>query len=153
MIEYINGDILASGEAIVVHGCNCFQNMNAGIALQVREQCPRAWTADQNTIWGDKSKLGTYSVGGFERNGMLVINAYTQYKYGRDMVYVDYDALRRVMALICEHWPDHRVISMPKIGAGLGGGNWMIIRDILQAVSNKYNTRFHVYLLDEEPPK
>lgn len=145
MLVYKKGDVLKAGEAVVVHGCNCKKAMGAGIARQVREQCPNAWRADQTTLWGDRTKLGTFTYG-VEANGMIVINAYTQYDYARDRIVVDYPALEEAMKKICNHFPNE-VIAMPKIGCGLGGGDWKIVSDILERVSTMYNRTFHVYEL------
>jgi O-acetyl-ADP-ribose deacetylase (regulator of RNase III) len=61
MIEYINGDVLNSGEPIVVHGCNCFNTMGSGIAKQVSIEYPEATIADYETVPGDVNKLGRYT--------------------------------------------------------------------------------------------
>ena len=146
MLIYKKGDVLNSDEEVVVHGCNCFKAMGAGIARQVREQCPNAYKADQDTLWGDKTKLGSFTVA--VDNGMMVFNAYTQYRYTRDKVDVDYDAVHSALTEICQNTPQYDVIAMPKIGCGLAGGDWKIVSQILEDVSEKYNKTFHVYELE-----
>ena len=47
-------------------------------------------------------------------------------------------------------------IAMPKIGCGLAGGDWDVVSEILESVSEKYGRTFHVYLggpewVEEEP--
>ena len=145
MIVYKVGDVLNSGELVVVHGCNCKNAMGAGIARQVRAECRDAYNADQATMWGDRGKLGHFTYG-LEPNGMTVINAYTQYDYTRDKVDVDYQAVESVMTEICQTFPN-TIIAMPKIGCGLAGGDWNIVSEILERVSNLYNKVFHVYEL------
>lgn len=46
MIEYVNGDIFKGKDDVIVHGCNCFCNMGAGIALQVAKYYPEAKNID-----------------------------------------------------------------------------------------------------------
>jgi len=145
MLVYKKGDVLNAGEAVVVHGCNCKNTMGAGIARQVREQCPNAWRADQQTLWGDRTKLGSFTYG-IEANGMTVINAYTQYNYTRDEVDVNYEALETAMMAICNHFPNE-IIAMPKIGCGLAKGDWNIVSKILERVSDMYGRTFHIYEL------
>jgi O-acetyl-ADP-ribose deacetylase (regulator of RNase III) len=150
MLVYKKGDVLSSDEAIVVHGCNCKKAMGAGIAKQVRERCPNAYKADQETLWGDKTKLGTYTYGELEENGMLVVNAYTQYDYSRTRQCVDYEALERAISSICEEFSEDYVgnaIAMPKIGCGLGGGDWKVVSEILERLSERYGRDFHIYEL------
>lgn len=150
-IEYLEGDVLNSGEQIVVHGCNCFNNMGSGIAKQVREEFPEAWEADQATIPGDVSKMGTYTTAVL-KNGTRLINAYTQYHYSRTQVNLDYVALELAFMNICNDFPDANVIAMPKIGAGLAGGDWNKIEKILETVSNKWNKTFRVYIWNNKYP-
>ena len=144
MLEFLDGDVLNSGERVVVHGCNCKNAMGAGIAAQVREQYPEAYQVDQLTQWGDKTKLGTYTTA-VGKNGTRIVNAYTQYDYSRGPVNVDSVAVECVLMTVCNDFPEEPVIAMPRIGAGLAGGDWNIIEKILLRVSEKYGRVFRVY--------
>ena len=132
MITYKHGDIFEGDEDIIIHGCNCKNNMGAGIAVQVKQKYPGAYMVDQKTTWGDFGKLGLYTYFDAE-DGKTIINAYTQYNYTAFQVDVDYDAVKSVMTLINENYPN-KTISMPKIGAGLAGGDWNIIEGIINEV-------------------
>lgn len=146
-IVYKKGDVLNSGERVIVHGCNCFNTMGSGLARQIREQYPKAYIVDQKTLRGDKSKLGTFTYaicGDKLADPIFVVNAYTQYRYGRDKVYVDYDALEKVFTKICDLFP-HEVIALPKIGCGLAGGDWDEVSEILERIAKKFKKTFHVY--------
>ena len=149
MIVYKKGDVLKAGERVIVHGCNCMNTMGAGIAQQIREYCSSAYWADMATTRGDITKLGTYTVGMTVVNGELtyILNAYTQFRYGREKRHADYNAIVDVFELICQDFP-HKVFAMPKIGTGLAGGDWNIIEAILTAISDKHGKTFHVYELD-----
>tara|TARA_Y200000002_G_scaffold382572_1_gene400095 strand:- start:701 stop:1138 length:438 start_codon:yes stop_codon:yes gene_type:complete len=118
---------------ILVHGCNCFHTMGAGIAKQIKEKYYIAYEADLQTIKGDKNKLGTYSFVQIN-NTQFIINAYTQYHfYGKRPI--DYDALRNVFKLIDLNFTNKR-IGIPKIGAGLAKGDWNIIQNIIDEEVN-----------------
>ena len=80
---------------VIVHGCNCFCTMGAGIAVAVKSTFPEAYKADLGTIKGDRKKLGSYSSATVEKNGhqITVVNAYTQYHYGGRGNKADYDAI------------------------------------------------------------
>ena len=144
-IEYIEGDVLNSGEQVVIHGCNCFNNMGSGIAKQVRIEYPEAHAVDYATVPGDTSKLGTYTTA-VGKNGTRIINAYTQYHYSRREVNADYNAIECALMTICNDFPDQKVFAMRKIGVGLAGGDWNVIEQMLERVSNKYDRVFRVYL-------
>lgn len=150
MIEYVNGDVLNSGEPIVIHGCNCFNTMGSGIARQVAVEYPEAQMVDAETIPGDHSKLGEYTTA-VGKNGTRIVNAYTQYGYSRTEVSVDYNAIELVMDRICADF-DFDSYAMPKIGAGLGGGDWNIIEKILERVSERHNKTFRVYIYENVYP-
>jgi len=109
----------------IIHGCNCQCTMNNGIAKSIREIFPEAYEADCRTSKGDKRKLGSFSFAEVERNGrrLTIVNAYTQFGYGRTGVHVDYAAVQSCMVEICARFGGTR-IAYPRIGAGLGGGDW-----------------------------
>lgn len=145
MIEYIKGDLVKSDCDVIIHGCNCFCNMGAGIAKQIRETYPEAYETDKLTISGDKNKLGNISYTKtvnkyFSDKLIYVVNAYTQYTYGRKAgeVYADYKAINEAMIRIYGLFSDtHDIqfkIGMPKIGAGLARGNWDTISEIINRV-------------------
>lgn len=113
---------------VVVHGCNCFCVMGAGIALSIKRWFPQAYIADFKTMEGDEKKLGTYSSTYDRKYKVTVVNAYTQYYYGGR--HVKYDAVRSVFKKIKSDFSGKR-IGYPKIGAGLGGGNWEVISKII----------------------
>lgn len=117
---------------IIVHGANCFHTFGAGIAKQIKKAFPEAYVADKETMFGDMSKLGTLSSHMYKR--LLVINAYTQYEYGTDKMNVDYGAIRSCMMKINQiaRCLELERIGIPKIGAGLAGGDWNIISRIIE---------------------
>jgi O-acetyl-ADP-ribose deacetylase (regulator of RNase III) len=119
---------------LIIHGCNCFCTMGAGIAKQIRSQFPQAWEADLATQSGDRSKLGSYSKACINTpSGRLhVINAYTQYHYSGDGVLVDYDAVTKVFTALKNQFHGQRM-GYPQIGAGLAGGDWKIISEIIDS--------------------
>lgn len=142
MIEYIEGDLLKSDCDVIVHGCNCFHTMGGGIARQIRELYPEAYEADKNTKYADKSKLGDFSQAlvksPFTNKYVYIINAYTQYDYGRSpgSVYVHYDAIELVFKKIynfMKQYPEFK-IGIPKIGAGLAQGDWNKISNIINSI-------------------
>ena len=145
MIVYKKGDVLNSGETLIVHGCNCFCTMGSGIAGQIRRQYPEATFADDKTAPGDETKLGTYTWA-MCKNKTVIINAYTQYKFGTDEVHADYGAIETALTQIVQDFKSFgKPIAMPKIGCGLAGGDWTVVEEILQRIVDRYNARFNVY--------
>ena len=144
MIQYKIGDVVyavQSGEVDAIgHQANCFNTMNSGVAKAIRKRLPCAWEADQLTVKGDRSKLGTISVGQLRdiagNPTGLVYNLYGQYNYGYDARgYTNYEALRGALMHMRDDLltgDDLRKVGFPKIGAGLGGGDWKIYSAIIE---------------------
>lgn len=132
-IQYLKGDLVKAAlfgyVDVLVHGCNCFNNMGAGIAKQIRIEIPEAYQADLRTKKGSPAKLGTYSQA--TRGELTVVNAYTQFYYGRQRMHADYVAIRKVMTQVNRDFKGQR-IGLPLIGAGLAGGDWKVIEQILK---------------------
>ena len=114
---------------VIVQGCNCFNTMGAGIAKQIKKAWPEIYAVDCKTVRGDKKKLGTITVA-YEEDA-IVVNAYTQYYYGTKRGRnADYDAIRSAFRIINDEFRG-MVIGIPRIGAGLAGGDWNIIKKII----------------------
>lgn len=135
-MKILTGDLIALGKGgtfdVIVHGCNCFCVMGAGLAKAIRSEFPEVYRADQGTEPGDREKLGT--IHGVLIEGMphklVVVNAYTQYHYGRGQTHADYDAIRSAFRNIRAMFAGLR-IGYPRIGAGLAGGDWERIAAII----------------------
>ena len=134
MIEYIKGDLFDTPHHIIVHGCNAQGVMGSGVAKIVREKHPYAYDDYIRVSKFQGLRLGQciYSVS----NHKLIVNAITQNNYGRDgSRYVDYEAVAKVMQHVngVARDSDYGTIAMPKIGAGLGGGDWNVIEAIIKS--------------------
>jgi O-acetyl-ADP-ribose deacetylase (regulator of RNase III) len=117
---------------VIVHGCNCFCTMGAGIARAIQEEFPEAYAADLVTIKGDRNKLGDFSFATVKRDEheITIVNGYTQFHFHGDSLLVDYDAVQRLFKKVRQQFTGKR-IGYPKIGAGLAGGDWQRIAGII----------------------
>ncbi len=117
---------------IIIHGCNCYCTMGAGIAKAIRDTFPEACDADLKTEKGSPSKLGTISYATVSRSDhqITIVNGYTQYHWKGSGILADYDAIRSVMRHVKAKFSGER-IGYPRIGAGLAKGNWNKISKII----------------------
>ena len=135
-MNLIKADILSGIEitepTVVLHGCNCFHTMGAGIAAYLVKQYPEILTADLTTERGSKDKLGTYSKTEISSN-LFILNCYTQHGFGiKDGVApVDYSAIRKCLKAVKQHFKGWQIRS-PQIGCGLAGGDWEVVEKIFQ---------------------
>lgn len=132
-MKYIEGDLikLANDEQfdVIGHGCNCFCTMGKSLAVSMKKAYPEIDMADKCTRRGDKTKLGTFTH--VDYGNLIVLNLYTQYEYGNIYPDIDYSALRQCMTAIKKRYTGKR-IGLPLIGAGLAGGDWDRISQIIE---------------------
>jgi len=127
-IKYVVGNLLELAPTfdVIAHGCNCFNSMSGGIAYQIAKKYPIVEDADKVTKRGSGDKLGGFTMVTFE--DFIVLNAYTQFQPGAN---VDYNAIKLAMININKSFPNMS-IGLPKIGAGIAGGDWDRIEKIIK---------------------
>lgn len=132
-------EIFLNHQVHLIHGCNCFCNMGAGIAKEVKQKIPGAFHVDANTKKGDRKKLG-YCSQYVAANGQRIFNAYTQYDFWGKGPRVDYDAIASCFREAVSSVDDESrfPIITPLIGAGLAGGDWERIKGIINSVTGDY---------------
>lgn len=118
---------------VIIQGCNCFCTMGAGIAKTIKKVFPEAFRADLETKKGDQSKLGTISWASIEleHGSLIVVNGYTQFNWRGGGRKADYNAIQSVFEHVKEQFSGKR-IGYPAIGAGLAGGDWNTIAQIIE---------------------
>ena len=137
-MKEVQGDLIAlaldGAFDVIIHGCNCFHTMGAGIARPIAQTFPEALAADKATAHGDRSKLGTISIAHVDRGDLrlAVVNAYTQFHWKGRGLKADYDAIAAAFTQVAASFPDTR-IGYPMIGAGLAGGDWADIAPRIDA--------------------
>ena len=128
-IRYKQGNLTHATQPLIIHGCNCFHTMGAGVAKALRQAYPEVIEADRKTIRGDKSKLGSFSIA-YLMDGRRILNCYTQFRYGRGQRHFNYEAFTLCCRQITATFPQCP-IAMPFIGCGLAGGDWDKVLTIL----------------------
>jgi len=126
------GDLIkeASNYDAIVHGCNCFNSMGAGIAAGVAKVYPEADRVDKQSIYGDINKLGTIEHVIIRDKNVIVVNAYTQFTPGKD---VSYAAIEMVLRKLNKDF-EGRHIALPMIGCGIAGGYWEIVYNMMKRI-------------------
>lgn len=156
----IDGDLIVLAKQgrfdVIAHGCNCFCTMGAGIAPQMAKAfgCD-TFSGEEAHKRGDPTKLGNISyeekfllkgevVDLYDNDNHLnpdlkslfVVNCYTQFDLGFNhpggkKSPIDYEALTLCMRKMNMIF-NGLTIGLPKIGAGLAGGDWEKIKNIIQ---------------------
>lgn len=138
MLKVIESDLFSQPVDVIITSCNCFNTMGGGVAWVIRQEYPGAWQADQNTIKGDRSKLGTFTswTGNHARlpnRTVTIVNLYGQYDYGTNKVNADYDAIKRGLEAVNRTFTNN-VIGLPFAGAGLAKGSPVVLFSIFKEV-------------------
>jgi O-acetyl-ADP-ribose deacetylase (regulator of RNase III) len=122
--------------------------MASGIAGQIVKKWPEVAAADRQTEYGSRGKLGTFSevdIVGSNGHKFKILNAYTQFTYGRGKDIFEYEAFETFLNRLCatvyklhtELDPSIKTpirIGFPMIGCGLAGGD----PDKVLAILNKF---------------
>jgi O-acetyl-ADP-ribose deacetylase (regulator of RNase III) len=137
--------------------------MGGGIAYAISKTFTNAVMRDLQTPYADKNKLGTFSFSAeavkqeliydFESRQLIdhaekhhlskddlicdktlfVVNAYTQYKPGKDL---HVWAMAAALARVAEEFSG-MVFGMPLIGCGIAGGDWDELREMVDIIFHK----------------
>lgn len=172
--EKVKGCLISmalSGEFdVIVHGVNCFCTQKSGLAPQMVNAFFTNKFYDEQKGKGDINKLGNidYQVFMIHENesrgfsplfngrsdnkyicDLTVINAYTQFNYGKNHSDgvdkpLDYEALTLCMRKINRIFAGKK-IGMPKIGCGLAGGDWNTVEKIIKTELKNCNVTIVEY--------
>ena len=141
MITEIEGDLiklaLEGKFDAIAHGCNCQCAQKSGIAKQIKETfCTDLYAFEDSSYKGDRRKLGAiqhqYQNISPDKK-MLVFNFYTQYNFKteKDPAPFNYGAFWACLQAYRRLFSRHH-LGIPMIGAGLAGGDWNRIREIIE---------------------
>lgn len=135
---------------VLIHGCNAFCNMGAGIARHIKRAFPLAEQADNQTIRGSKAKIGSYSYAEVF-SGAYVVNAYTQYSYGGMQDNFEYAVFTKLLqSIINDDKFKDKTIGIPLIGCGLAGGDIKKIIPTMVTELKNHNKDVYIVEIDEQ---
>lgn len=134
---------------VIAHQANCFHKMGSGIAPLIAAKWPAVRKADNKTEKGNHRKLGSFSLAIVER--CFIYNLYGQFYPGRN---TDYYALRQAIRAMVDDlmYSEDVRIGLPKLGCGIGGGEWSIVSKIIEEELYEYPVTIYV-LHESEIPK
>ena len=146
-IKEVKGDIITLLKErkidVLIHRCNCMGLMGKGLAKQIKETFPEAYKI---------VKKGNYpgTINAVLIEDSFIVNAFTQINIGKaskkytslspinnfeeeleDTQENRYLFIRESLKKQKKHF-SHLKIGIPMIGAGLAGGNWEIIKKIIE---------------------
>lgn len=146
MIEYRKGNLLNVTSGVIAHGVNCQGVMGSGVAKAIREKYPfvyrtylkkvQKWVEFNNNtsaLLGQVQFCSTAEDCVFTGPNVVVANCFTQDFYGTDKRHVNYEAVAHCFYTLNLRAKLYGQLNIPKIGAGLGGGDWNVIESIIKS--------------------
>lgn len=136
MIEYRKGDLLDVSSGVIIHGCNSHGVMGSGVALALKNKYPACFeiyrmSCDERK--NDETLLGD-SIIYVASDTLEIANMITQKDFGTQKRQVNYGAVAEGFSILHDNYDLDREFNFPKIGAGLGGGDWEVISEIIEYV-------------------
>jgi len=143
-IELIDGNLLDFPNDIgfIAHSCNTQNIMGGGIAKQIKDRYPNAYSADCHAMMNNDNQLGWYSFAVTDATqNKGIYNMYTQDKIGGNRA-VNYEAFYVALNKVGDHieWQmkhdgEEKVLGLPYgISCGLAGGSLRIINTIIHDI-------------------
>lgn len=154
-LNYVKGDLIElfdDGQFdAIVHGCNCFHVMGAGIALHLNDYTKgKLLEVDSETDYGNINKLGLFSV--LETDKGRIYNLYTQYTTARPgKVAVHWISVLTGLHDIIKDLGEGDVsIGIPLIGCGLANGKREHFELVLKQLSEYFSDRVELTVVEFE---
>lgn len=155
IIREIKGNLLDTHLNFIAHGVNCQNKMGSGVAKalftkypQVKEMYHKYYEESIHlAINGQEDFLGTVQPVDVD-DGKIVFNLFTQENYGYDgSLYVDYNSIKETFDILTKKCNYVNAIAIPKIGCGLAGGDWDIVKTIINKSTGE-DLDVYVYYLE-----
>jgi O-acetyl-ADP-ribose deacetylase (regulator of RNase III) len=156
-ILYRVGDATApedpsGGRMIICHVCNDQGGWGSGFVVALSRRWPGPEREYRELHRNYRLQLGWVQMVRVHQR-IAVANMIAQHGYKRspDGIPLDYDALRKCLDGVAQAAINNGCsIHMPRIGAGLAGGDWLKIADIVKETMCDRGLRVTVYDLPEE---
>lgn len=153
----IKGDLLKTDCRIIAHGVNTLGVMGAGVARALANKYPnlerqyREFIENEVNTWVPNRNFLLGLVNYTRFDDKIICNVFIQNDVGRDgKKYGRYSAIARGLydvASFVHRAAKIKRVAIPKIGCGLAGLDWNIVKEILLELEEQFDMEFEVYYL------
>ena len=159
--QLIHRDIFTTHSNAIAHGVNCQGVMGAGIALEVKRRYPDLFEKYKKMCFEFKDEnstltefpLGTLYPYRVPNTNLHILNCFTQVDTakGPGVVAISYQAIFTSFLVAGCYCKENGIkeLAIPQVGAGLGGGNWKIIYQLIANALALYGVTPTVYVLPQ----
>ena len=125
IVREIKGSILDTDIVYIGHGVNCRNKMGSGVAKVLLDKYPEVkseYHNFNNKILGEVQEVLTKDI--------VILNMFTQEDFGYDgKLYLDYGSITKCFKRLKDF--NINSIAIPKIGCGLAGGDWEVVKALI----------------------
>lgn len=152
-VKVIQGNIINSNVDVIAHQVNCHFIMGGGVAYALRRAWPEIYRMYKKL--GDSVEckpsdwLGECQIVEIDQD-RYVANLFGQEDLGCDKQYTDYDALKESLNKLKfkVEYMGLKTIAFPwGIGCGLAGGDWDIVKPMIEEVFNDTDVEIQYWKL------
>lgn len=146
---HVTGNLLNTDANVIAHGVNCRGGFGSGVAGQVARQYPHVRKAYLDKFNTKGWALGEVQFVPIDKHQWYwVANMATQDTFGGPGVHADYPAIKRCFDTVLRFCEDSEYdLAIPKVGAGLAGGDWPTIEGIIRDLLAKRDVEVTCYSL------
>lgn len=142
-VLFTKGDIFSTdGLTAFGHGCNCAGSMGAGIAIEFKKRWPRMF--DEYAARCADGRFGLGDVFPWTEGEITVYNLGTQAHWKKKAQLPALATSLKKMVELASHAGIKR-IGLPRIGAGLGGLDWMRVKRVMTDVGKETKVTMLVF--------
>lgn len=141
IIAEIKGNLLDTEIKTIAHGVNCQDVMGSGVAKAIYTKYPEVKEDYHNCAGNTLGEVDEICTNGYH----TIYNCWTQFYYGRKNIrYVNYFAICQCFREMIKDGVQE--VAIPRIGCGLAGGDWDIVRELINDAT-EYELDVTVYYL------
>lgn len=141
--ELTKGDIFATeGITAFAHGCNCAGTMDTGIAVAFKKRWPRMFEEYAARCADGRFALGDVFV--WSDGAATVYNLATQTHWKKKAKIPALAMAMRKMVGLAAHAGIEK-IGLPRIGAGLGGLDWVRVKRVMTEIGEETKVTLVVF--------
>ena len=146
-ITSVRGDILKSTSYVLVNPVNTVGVMGAGLALQFKKKYPGMFKE-----YVKDCERGTMKIGfplPYKIDAATIVVCFPTKENWQDKSKLEWivQGLENLRVWLKIH-PEAKTISIPKIGCGLGGLGWDVVRGFVVSAFTGWDGSVHLYDMD-----
>mgnify|MGYP004458914883 FL=1 len=128
MLHFVHGDIFKSQAQVITNPVNCVGVMGKGLALAFKNAYPRSFDEYRKLCTAGVLRPGVPCLSSADTRLILLFPTKDHWRNPSKTEYIE-DGLK----FLAEHYQKLGIesLALPKLGAGLGGLPWAIVRSLI----------------------